>query len=68
MKGWVRMTVEQEQMGIMDRLRTETRPHHDRAEESEFGTSMMAKQLPLSAYKIHIAASNSAAQQKSSVS
>ena len=50
------MTVEQEQMGIMDRLRTETRPHHDRAEQSEFGSSMMAKTLSLSAYKIHIAA------------
>ncbi|MCH2161136.1 MAG: biliverdin-producing heme oxygenase [Phycisphaerales bacterium] len=40
----------------MDRLKTETRPHHDQAEGGGFGTAMMSMTLPLSTYKVHIAA------------
>ena len=44
------------QTTIMDRLKTETRSHHDRAEGAGFGTAMMSMTLSLSAYKVHIAA------------
>ena len=40
----------------MDRLKSETRPHHDRAEGAGFGSAMMSMTLPLNAYKVHIAA------------
>lgn len=42
--------------GIMDRLRTETRPQHDKAEESGFGVAVMSQTLSRSAYCVHIAA------------
>ena len=42
--------------GIMDRLRTETRPQHDKAEESGFGVAVMSQTLSRGAYCVHIAA------------
>ena len=42
--------------GVMDRLRGETREHHERAERSAFGAAVMAKEITLSAYQIHLAA------------
>ena len=50
------MSTESAVPGIMERLRTETRPQHDKAEESGFGVAVMSKTLPRSAYCIHIAA------------
>ena len=42
--------------GIMDRLRTETRPHHDKAERNGFGVMVMEGGLHLSPYVEHLAA------------
>ncbi|MBB47188.1 MAG: hypothetical protein CMJ33_01255 [Phycisphaerae bacterium] len=42
--------------GIMDRLRTETRPHHDKAERNGFGVMVMEGGLQLSPYVEHLAA------------
>ena len=41
---------------VMDRLREETRPDHEKAEASDFGTAVMSKSISLEAYTIHIAA------------
>ena len=42
--------------GIMDRLRTETRPHHDKAEQNGFGVMVMEGGLQMSPYVEHLAA------------
>jgi heme oxygenase len=41
---------------VMDRLRSETRPHHDRAEQSGFGTLVMDGGLQLELYVAHLTA------------
>jgi heme oxygenase len=41
---------------VMDRLRSETRPHHDRAEQSGFGTLVMDGGLTMPHYVAHLAA------------
>ena len=43
-------------IGIMDRLRTETRPHHDKAEQNGFGVMVMEGGLQMAHYVEHIAA------------
>jgi len=42
--------------GIMDRLRTETRPHHDKAEQNGFGVMVMQGGLKKPCYIEHLAA------------
>ncbi|MAB29283.1 MAG: hypothetical protein CMJ53_08435 [Planctomycetaceae bacterium] len=42
--------------GIMDRLRTETRPHHDKAEQNGFGVMVMEGGLQMTPYVEHLAA------------
>ena len=42
--------------GIMDRLRTETRPHHDKAEQNGFGVMVMEGGLEMTPYVEHLAA------------
>ena len=41
---------------VMDRLRSETRPHHDRAEQSGFGTLVMDGGLQMEHYVAHLTA------------
>ena len=41
---------------VMDRLRSETRPHHDRAEQSGFGTLVMDGGLQMQQYLLHLIA------------
>ena len=41
---------------VMDRLRSETRPHHDRAEQSGFGSLVMEGGLTKDLYVVHLAA------------
>lgn len=45
-----------ETMNIMDRLRTETRPQHDAAENAGFGTRVMSGGLTLEHYVQHLRA------------
>jgi heme oxygenase len=42
--------------GIMDRLRSETRPHHDKAEQNGFGVMVMEGGLQMPHYVEHLAA------------
>lgn len=49
-------TLASESTCVMDRLRSETRPHHDRAEESGFGTLVMEGGLTRDHYVPHLLA------------